>query len=242
MARRMTQLRSFDRRLLPALTLAVAVVACDQGAPKTERDRDVIASATPPASAPRSNHPLDAGALDAAPVYARAPDGGTRPGVTQGPDFELLRNTFDGESCIKLVVGTTSEQAELCTDFRGGYWIATHQVVRVVRAGKKVTVLDVLTRVEGIDTGATMLETRLRITADGMSATVDAVAAKPNAPQPTPGNPVEDCKSPPPNPKDDKVERANYGRPTYGELRRRICDELGTYVWDGERFTRASVK
>lgn len=223
----MTQLRYLDLRALRVLTVALALVACDQGAPKTAGDRDVIASSNESARAADAGA-LDAGALDAA---TDAPLG-------KAVGFELPRNTSDTENCIKLVVGTAKEQAELCDDFSEGYWRVTHQVVRVRRARKTVTVLDVITKVEGFDTGATMLETRLRIAADGMSATLDGVPAKPDAPQPTPGNPSEDCKSAPPTREDEATERANYGRPTYGELRRRMCDARGAYRWTGGRFTR----
>jgi hypothetical protein len=229
----------FDRRALRALTLACTLVACDSGTPRTGEDRGVVASSKSDASTARSTDAPGAAALDAGVADARTLDAGADAPLGNPRSFELSRTSTDEKSCIDLVVGAARERAVLCNDVEWAYWTVTRQVVRVVRAGKKVIVLELPTRVEGFDTGATMLETRLRIAADGMSATVDGVPAKRDAPEPTHGNPIEDCKSAPPTRKDEAQERANYGRPTYGELMRRLCASRGTYRWSGDRFTRS---
>lgn len=209
----MTKPRPVDACGLRVLSVALSLAACARRPPTADQPTGAAV----------------AGALDA---------GADAPHTDAAPGFELPRNTSDHPNCIKLVVGTAREHAELCDDFDGDYWRATHQIVRVVRAGKTVTVLDVVTQIEGFDTGATMLETRLRVAADGMSATVVAVPAEPDAPEPTSGHPSEDCKNAPPTPDDEATERATHGRPTYGELRRRLCGARGRYRWAGGRFVR----
>jgi hypothetical protein len=103
--------------------------------------------------------------------------------------------------------------------------------VRVVRAGKPVVVLDLLTKIEGFDTGVKELELRLRIAADGMSAIT--LPGEPSKISDQPG-PVESCDRPS-EWKDAGFERT-HGLPTYGELRRRLCSGRGTYKWKDGRF------
>jgi hypothetical protein len=237
-----TPLCYFDLRRLRAGMLALVLAACDQGIPKASGDRDVVAISKSDAAAYASVVMSDAAAVDGGVLDAGPIDAGRDAPVRNRRAIELPLDTSDEDSCIKLVVGAATEPATLCSEVDYRYWTVTRQFVRVVRAGKTVTVLDVPTRVEGFDTGATMLETRLRIAADGMSAKVDGVTAEPHARRPTHGHPVEDCTSTPPSRKQEAQERALFGRPTYGEAMRALCDARGTYDWNGTRFVRRPVE
>ena len=142
--------------------------------------------------------------------------------------------------CVKLVVGTAREDAVLCAEIDDGYWRVTRQVVRVVRAGKSVALLDVLTKIEGVDSGAIFLEQRLRIASNGLSATLDGVpitdvsSARSGTGQP---GPSEDC-----NHASDWEGGSIADRPRYRDLRRRSCDALGAYRWDGGRFVHQTSR
>ncbi len=96
--------------------------------------------------------------------------------------------------------------------------------------------LDVLTKIEGDDSGAIMLELRLTIHADGLAATLDGVPISLDRPPTAQPGPLEDCDSPS-DWKDSEVERQN-GETKYRELRRRLCDARGTYKWNASRFQR----
>ena len=100
--------------------------------------------------------------------------------------------------------------------------------------------LDVVTKIEGFDTGITMLEQRLRVHSDGMSANAEVVApgSKARRPHMSLDEPLQSCKSAPPTAKEERDERSMYGRPTFGESRRQLCEAVGSYRWDGDRFVR----
>ncbi|HEX5061728.1 MAG TPA: hypothetical protein VFV99_20315 [Kofleriaceae bacterium] len=142
------------------------------------------------------------------------------------------RTTPDRPNCVELVVGTAREEAVLCEETDYNYWTVTHQVVRVVRAGKTVPVLDLLTKIEAFDSGAIWLEQRLRIGADGMSAILDGVPITDVSARHTgqPG-PFEDC-----NHASDWKGSPIEGEPKYRDLRRQSCNALGAYQWNGGRF------
>jgi hypothetical protein len=128
--------------------------------------------------------------------------------------------------CVQLVVGTAREAALLCDDDEpilgpkgdGGFWHFTRSDVRVVRAGKIVSVLEVETQVLDEDTGPDV-EVELRIPADGMSATVEDVRA--------------DCRG-----AGDK-HKPDIDADTYLEARRKLCRGRGSFRWIGDRFQRA---
>jgi len=156
---------------------------------------------------------------------------------------------FDGSyGCVSIIVGAARESALLCTDIeetsRGHddtlvYRVVTHQIVRVVRAGKVVTVLDVRTRLESLDGAAPrpgeppqgIVDLKLSITPDGLSATVDAL------------DPEADCQARDAVPvvkaegEDAAQERAwaAFDR----EWETRICNGRGSYIWKGRRFVQA---
>lgn len=150
-------------------------------------------------------------------------------------NIELPENMGDKQNCVELVVGTAREEAVLCDEIVvDGYWRVTDQVVRVVRARKSVPVLDVLTKIEGGDSGAIWLEQRVRIASNGLSATVDGVPITDVAPagrQSDQPGPFEDC-----NHASDWKGSVIEGVPRYRDLRRRSCNALGAYKWNGRRF------
>ena len=149
--------------------------------------------------------------------------------------------------CSELVVGVARDAALLCTDVkdvsRGHddtlvYRVVTHQIVRLVRAGKIVTALDVETRLESLDGPVAppgkrtrgIVELTLSLAADGMSAIV------------VPFDPESDCRSADPagvtsvQPDDDAQTRAWVAFDD--QWIKRICKGRGTYAWNGHRFSR----
>lgn len=173
-------------------------------APKPASDRHVTTSATPNAP-PRA---VDAGARD-------APAG--------------------SENCVKLVVGSGREDALLCDEiYDQEYWRVTHQVVRVVRAGRSVPVLDVPTRIEGQDSGDLWLELRLTVALNGLAASLDGMPIALDGPPTAQPGPLEDCDTAS-DLKDSEVER-QAGLSAYRELRRQFCKARGTYKWNASRF------
>jgi hypothetical protein len=219
--------------LVSIRALFLVLVACDQGVPAVTSDHAEIPvrddAATRSADAFDAS-PVDAGVIDAAPDAALL-----------GKGFELPANHSDTSNCIRFAIGDAREQATLCDGFGGGIWRLTNQAVRVKRGGKRTAVLDVVTKIEGFDTGLTMLEARLIVAADGMSATVTLVAPGREGANlhghPRTYGPIERCSGPPPTATEEREERTMYGRPTFGEARRQLCDAIGTYRWNGDRFT-----
>jgi len=103
-----------------------------------------------------------------------------------------------------------------------GPWVETHRVVRVVRAGKIVSVLDVTTMVQGFDSGHPRLKLQLTFSADGMSATLeDRGVLQGRSGGTEEVDPSEGCKT-----------------GTGGEFLRRLCKGRGAFQWKAGRFER----
>jgi hypothetical protein len=144
-------------------------------------------------------------------------------------------------------VGAAREDALRCTDAvevgEGGendlwvYRMVEHEIVRVVRAGKVVDILDVATSIHSVDApppppgresrGFVNLE--LDVASDGMSATVVAL------------DPKVDCQrvhESPPEPEADYAAMARGWDKFDNKWITRICNGRGTFVWKGRRFAR----
>lgn len=131
----------------------------------------------------------------------------------------------DSGGCVELVVGPAREDALLCDEmeeFRCEHgpacWVFTRSIVRVVRAGKIVPVLDVKTQVLGFDTGPPpFVEVRLTIAANGMSVTVAD----------SPEQRTDSCKG-----------AGMDADRNYLAARRRVCRSRGAFRWKHNRFER----
>ena len=132
----------------------------------------------------------------------------------------------DSGGCVELVVGTSHEDALLCDEMQEfrceegpACWVFTRSIVRVVRGGDIVPVLDVRTQVVGFDTGpgAPFVEVRLTVAANGLSATVTD----------SPEQRTDNCKGARTDP--DK---------NYLAARRRVCVSRGAFRWKHNRFER----
>jgi hypothetical protein len=220
----------------------LALLACGGRRAPIETPPVVAADAAPTPDAPVRDAAVNAVALDAAP-----PDGfdlatwlATR-GVTGTPE-DLA------QSCAELVVGADHEPAILCyltedvtRAIRGSdmpaYRVVERNLVRVVRANKLVTLLDVPLRFQALDApprplDAPPLPSRFEVAPDGQSIQV--------------GIPDDDavCK--------DVANRAAraLARLAAGDkegrawivldrdLQTRVCAARGRYVWRGGRFVR----
>jgi hypothetical protein len=128
--------------------------------------------------------------------------------------------------CVELRVGTALEPAVQCDELDDvgvpdGYWAIVHRIVRVVRAGTSVKVLDVPIQLGNMDRSPRPgrswadFELELRIAPDGTSATVDAREH---------GCAARTAK----HEAEDAVDVA----------RRRMCAARGVYRWNGARFRR----
>jgi len=204
-------------RVLPCL---LALTACDQGAPPSVTVRDDAAPAPLPVDAAVPDAPLDA-PVDAPP-----------------PSYRGLTFRTE-ESCIWLTVGPAREKASVCTEVDENLWRVTRRVMRVVRNGKRTNILDVRAKIEGFDTGHNALESRLSIATDGLSVIVESIPAGSLAPRRRPHRrpePTEDCRTA--TERDDYVVAIPDSGPSYGTVRDRQCADLGTYVWNGDRFAR----
>ncbi|HET9992706.1 MAG TPA: hypothetical protein VFQ65_29430, partial [Kofleriaceae bacterium] len=100
-------------------------------------------------------------------------------------------------------------------------------VIRVVRAGKAVTVLEALSALENLDDpprSRPVLALRVTIDHNGLTATST-----------DPGDSLNRC---------DALGRRSADRTAaehvYREWLDRICDSRGTYRWRGGRFVRAA--
>jgi len=212
--------------------LLLALAACDQGAPTVATDQHEV---------PARDDAAVVAALDAGPIDAGI-DAPVDAAVRLGKPYRLPVNHGDTSNCLRFAVGDAREKATLCDDFGGGMWRLTNQTVRVKRGGKRVVVLDAVTKIEGFDTGINELESNVIVAADGMSAAVELVPPK-RDPPPTsmrteqPG-PMGDCTGPGPTAAEEREERSTYGRPTFGEARKQLCDAIGTYRWSGDRFVK----
>jgi hypothetical protein len=210
----------------------LAIAACDQGAAP-------VTATTPAAKSDAAVARPDVAVQVVDASIAVTADASVAPPAPTHY-VELPENDSGTPNCIKVVVGSAREKGTLCDEFHESLWRVTHQYVRVVRAGKSVRVLDVPTKIEGFDNGILMLQQRLRIATDGMSAgTVDVTSTdRPTMGPAMPGRRyprhglVDSCDHRP-DPKDD--ERV-YGAPSYNEARRPFCEGRGSYRWSGDRF------
>ena len=173
------------------VTFSLSLWACAQRAATRPADHSVTA-ASPASDAAAVTVDAAAPAVDAAVTSAEAvaPSPAVRPVDTQ-PDLDPKEwfasrgvkaslDEFPGYHCVELVVGKAREEALLCDETREGGgepppgpWVETHRVVRVARAGKIVSVLDVTSMVQGFDSGYPRLKLQLNIAPDGMSATLE---------------------------------------------------------------------
>jgi hypothetical protein len=134
--------------------------------------------------------------------------------------------------CVEVIVGTGSERALRCSEAKtlpleGSYTIVVSEVVRVVRAGKAVTVLEVLSSLQNLDDppGARAV-LKLGVTVDpkGLAATVT-----------DPGDSRNRCDALPPRSADKTTSER-----VYRKWIDRICDSRGTHRWRRGRFVRTA--
>ena len=178
---------------------------------------------------------LALGACAPKPVGNRQVTGSSTPNAPTRAADAGTRDAPGSESCVRLVVGSGRENALLCDEIHDqDYWRVTHQVVRVVRAGRSVLVLDVPTKIEGQDSGDLWLELRLTVGSSGLAASLDSVPLTLDGPPASQPGPLEDCDTAP-DWNDSEVKR-QAGLSTYRELRRRFCNARGPYKWNGGRF------
>lgn len=128
--------------------------------------------------------------------------------------------------CVELAVGPAHEPAAQCDELEDlpvdeAYWVVVHRIVRVVRAGAIVTVLDLPVQLGDMDRLPRRgepwadLELALTIAPDGTSATLDGAAAA--------------CTAPTGDPK---------GADARDTAIRRMCAARGVYGWSGAGFVR----
>lgn len=165
-----------------------------------------------------------------------------------GARAESIDEYDNSYGCVSIVVGAAHEPALQCTDIEdvstGGdensvFRVITHQIVRVVREGKVVKVLDVRTRLEPLDGVAATLgqeqpsgivDMKLTIAADGLSAIVE------------PLDPKTDCRRRgATHVVDDDPEIAAQLQVWVAfddEWTTRICKARGRYFWKNRFFRR----
>lgn len=143
----------------------------------------------------------------------------------------LPRDGVDGDSCEETTVGPAREAALACDVLQEGgryeppgFWMSTHRVFRVVRAGKIVTVLDVQKMLQGFDSGWPRLVLQIELSADGKKVVVEDRGVVSGGPLAQRG-PEESC-TPKPG----------------GDFIRRLCAGRGTYQWRGGRYVRARTR
>jgi len=130
--------------------------------------------------------------------------------------------------CAGVRVGKAREEALACNELREGGseagpgpWMATHRVLRVVRAAKPVIVLDVQIMLQGFDSGLPRLALHLAISRDGMSATLDdrgvVIATDESA---------------------NRLERPQESCRDSHVFTRRLCKGRGAFRWRGGRYVR----
>jgi hypothetical protein len=132
--------------------------------------------------------------------------------------------------CVEITVGSPAEHALQCRDGQDvadgqSAPIAIRDVIRVVRAKKAVTVLDVWTQFENMDKrpGSPPV-IKLELTLDGSGRTFTGV---------DPGDSENRCDGlRKPSMQDTRSDRI------YREWIDRICASRGTYRWRGGRFQR----
>ena len=132
--------------------------------------------------------------------------------------------------CVEITIGSRAEHALRCRDGQElgdehSAAIAIRDVIRVVRAKKAVTVLDVWTELENMDDSpGSPPVIKVELTLDGSGRTVTAIDR---------GDSRNRCDSlPKPSAEDTSSDR------TYRQWIDRICAGRGTYRWRGGRFRR----
>jgi len=157
---------------------------------------------------------------------------GTAPkSVEDGDAWLVAHGSKDAEKrlqnaccCVEVSVGRPAERALDCQEERdGGHAesadIVVSEVVRVVRGGKVVKVLEALVGMQNLDWrpgSRHWLDLHVTIAADGRSATI--VEA---------GDTVTSCGAP-------------RGTGAFETWVARVCASRGTYRWRGGRFVRAA--
>jgi len=180
---------------------------------------------------------FDAGPL-IAPVKIADP---ARWMAARGVQVAPLENYGNKWGCVEIAVGTARELALVCSEVkdvsRGAmatpdsvYRVVEHRIVRVVRAGSVVTVLDAEITLEPLDketvTQGYLLDLRFRVAPDGMSVTVDDHGPGAHCPSAKYLNDKSSCKT------GDVWTRFDC------EQWFRMCNARGGYVWQGDRFVR----
>ena len=132
--------------------------------------------------------------------------------------------------CVEITVGSPAEHALQCRDGQDvgdeqSALIAIRDIIRVVRAKKAVTVLDVWTEFENMDISPRWPPViKLELTLDGSGRTFTAI---------DPGDSRNRCASlRKPSAQDTRSDRI------YREWIDRICAGRGTYRWRSGRFQR----
>jgi len=132
--------------------------------------------------------------------------------------------------CVEVVVGSPAEHALRCSEEESipteGADIAVREVIRVVRAGKVVKVLEAWAAVENLDLppgSLPAIKVQLTIDRSGRTATIVDADGR-NA-----------CRALPRLTADStRADRA------YRKSMDRVCAGRGTYRWRGGRFVRAT--
>jgi len=197
----------------------------------------------------------DAGTPDATQVVTAPPDAAPDPSPSAELDLRAWLAargvTEPGEEiygCTELVVGTAREPAVLCTLIEEvsrpirdadmpAFRVVTHDVIRVVRGRKLVTVLDAVIRFQPLDgppprPDAPPIVDPIAVAHDGRSVTVgspdDAAGCKLVATRAT--RALAGLGA------DDRVGRAWIVLDR--DLETSVCAARGRYVWRGGRFVR----
>jgi hypothetical protein len=158
--------------------------------------------------------------------------------ASRGVPASRVAKEFDGgkvnrEDCHELLVGPAREEALACDEstqgggwitFRGEsrieYWWSRHRVIRVARARKIKTVLDVQVSLRGDDTGFPRLVLQLSFSADGSSAKLEDLGIVVDGPGDAKISPDERCGA------DDH------------DFTIRLCKGRSVFTWRGGRYVR----
>jgi len=154
------------------------------------------------------------------------------PDVEDGDAWLVAHGSKDPEKrlgnaccCVEVRVGRPAERALDCKEEEPGGEpesadIAVKEVIRVVRAGKVVKVLDAWVGLENLDRpyrSPPWLALRLAVDASGRAATIV-----------DPGDSRYACKG------------ARRGSAEFDRWLERVCASRGTYRWRGGRFVRGA--
>ena len=133
--------------------------------------------------------------------------------------------------CVEVSVGSASEHALRCSEATSipteGADIAVREVIRVVRAGKVVKVLEAWTALENLDLpprSPPALKLELAIAPSARTATIVDAGGSRNR-----------CDELPP-----RTKAVTAADRVYRTWRDRICASRGTYRWGGGRFVHAA--